>query len=443
MKKILLFALLALSVSRLPAQVNGVKTLLIQNKFKEAKDELDKNMGNAKFTALPEAWMMKALIYATLSMAEGTKNTPQGDKLAEEAMAAFQKYQQMDPKLSLIDDPIYKDGPINLYNSFAVSGYDDYTKDKWDVAFAKFKKAVQMSDLLIANKVFTMTLDTTIVYLAGVTAQNSKNVDDALIYYKRLADIKMKGDGYENMYKYMVYNYFVKKDFSNFEKYKALGAELFPTSEYFTYDKIDFAYDVATSFDDKVKTVEEVLAAEPNNYKGNLLLGQIIFDTLHPRRENDPVPSNAAELESKMVTAFNKATAAKPDDVTGFLFLGDHYYTKADKINEARTQHASDMKARTKPGAMASKEDVAKRDLLDKQYLDAMEMARDPYEKAAALFAAKPTLDMREKQQYKKVCNYLSEIYAFKKVMSKAKPADQQKFAAEEKKWNDRYDSIK
>ena len=50
---------------------------------------------------------------------------------------------------------------------------------------------------------------------------------------------------------------------------------------------------------------------------------------------------------------------------------------------------------------------------------------------------------MRDKQQYKKAASYLADIYANKKVNAKGKPADQAKYAAEEKKWNDVYDSIK
>ncbi len=101
------------------------------------------------------------------------------------------------------------------------------------------------------------------------------------------------------------------------------------------------------------------------------------------------------------------------------------------------------MKARTKPGAMASKEDIAKRDALDKEYGETLEGAREPYEAAAAIFATKADMHTRDKQQYKKAASYLADIYAFKKAMAKGKPADQAKWAAEEKKWNERYDSIK
>ncbi|HAL94926.1 MAG TPA: hypothetical protein DCP55_02930, partial [Chitinophagaceae bacterium] len=102
----------------------------------------------------------------------------------------------------------------------------------------------------------------------------------------------------------------------------------------------------------------------------------------------------------------------------------------------------------TKPGTMASKEDVAKRDALDKEYGDTMDGAREPYLAAAGIFserAEKGELEPRDKQQYKKVCGYLSDIYGFKKAMAgKAKNlTDKAKWEAEEKKWNDRYETIK
>ena len=86
---------------------------------------------------------------------------------------------------------------------------------------------------------------------------------------------------------------------------------------------------------------------------------------------------------------------------------------------------------------------MQKRDALDKEYAQSLDATIAPYEKAAAIFAAKPTLTMRDKQQYKYIAADLGEIYAYKKTQAKNKPADLAKFTAEEKKWNDLYDSIK
>ena len=126
--------------------------------------------------------------------------------------------------------------------------------------------------------------------------------------------------------------------------------------------------------------------------------------------------------------------------------MGDHFINKASKVNDRREAHSKDMKARTKPGAMSSKEDIAKRDALDKEYGETLEQAREPYEKVAAIFANKVKqeneLEMRDKQQYKKAVSYLADIFAFKRAMAKGKPADQAKYSAEEKKWTDAYDAI-
>ena len=443
MKKITLFTILFLTVSLIHAQsVDDVKKYLILGQFKEGKAEIDKAMGNAKFAGKAEAWIMKMAIYGVLAIDDKEKNEALKEQYANDSYKAFKKYMEMEPSLSLMTSPEYKDYPIYLYNAFTMSGYTDYTKEKWDPAYEKFKVASSLSDLLIEKKVMLTNFDTTVVYLAGITAQNSKHTDEAIGYYKRLADIKIPGEDYENLYKYLVFNFFLKKDFTNFEKYKAIGASLYPKTEYFTFDKLDFAYDLATSFDERVKMLEEVLTAEPNNAKGNLLLAEILYDTLHSSKDGAALPGNAAELEKRMIELFNKAASLNPTDIMPYLFLGEHLYLKAQEINDARSAHAKATQARTKPGAKASADDIAKRDQLDKQYLDAMIAAKEPLEKAGEIFASK-TLDTREKQQYKKIANDLSEIFGYMKVMAKNKPADQAKYAEQEKKWNERYDGIK
>jgi len=444
MKRVLFLATMVLFVFSGNAQkYEDIKNQLVFNKFKEAKVELDKAMANAKFTSKAEAYILKAAIYAGLSMGDAVKNTPDGDKFASDADAAFKKYMEMDPALSLVKDPIYQNGPINLYSNYYTSGYTDYSAEKWQSSYDKLKKAVEYSDLLISQKLLQAAIDTNVLILAGITAEKTNNKEDAVKYYSKLADNKVTGDGFESVYRFLVSHYFAKKDFASFEKYKALGKELFPKSEYFDFDKVDFAVGLQDNFEDKVKAVEEVLATDPDNFKANEVLGEIIFEVLNPRDDSIAIPANAADLESKMVNAFNKAAAAKPGFEVPYLYMGDHFINQAVKVDDERTKLAADIKARTKPGTMASKEDVAKRDAMDKKYGDVLEKSKEPYEKACAIFAAKPKLEIKDKAQYKKAASYLADVFAFKKVQAKGKPADQAKYAAEEKKWNDLWDSIK
>lgn len=445
MKKLLLLTVLV-SIGLIAGSQNyeTIRNEALLQQFQKAKEDLDKAWSNSKFTSKPEAYILKAFVYASMAMDPKLKGSEQFTSLLNDADAAYRKYKEMDPALTLVTDQIYQNGPVNLYSAYYTAGYEDYSAKKWESGFSNLKKAVEYSDLLIDKKLLTASVDTNVLILAGITAENGGRKDDAAKFYSRLADKKITGDGFESVYRFLVSHYFGKKDMASFEKYKAIGGELYPKSDFFSFDKIDFAVGLVDNFDAKLKAVEEVLAGDPNNFKGNEVLGEIIYDTLNPKDETVPMHSNAAELEKKMVSAFQKAAAAKPGYENPFLYMGDHFINKAVKVDGERTAFAAEMKTRTKPGQPNSKEDIAKRDALDKKYGDALELAKEPYEKATEIFKAKTSLEQKEKQQYKKAASYLADIYAFKKAMAtKAKSPDAAKYAAEEKKWNDLWESIK
>ena len=422
-----------------------VKTLVMLNQIDKAKTDIDKAFGNAKYTSKPEAYILKATIYSTLANTDAKKGTPEGQQLIDDAEAAFTKFRELDPSMTLLSEPMYQNGAVNLYSNFYTAGYNDYSKKEWNGALTKLKKAISYSDILIRLKLLTSALDTNVLILAGITAESGGFKEDALIYYQKLANAKVGGEGFEGVYRYLITYSFGKKDMEAFERYKALGKEVFPNSDYFDYDKVDFAVGLANGFEEKLKAIDELLATDPDNFKANQVLGEILYDTLDPREQDAVLPANYEELEKKMINAFTRAAKARSGYEIPYLYIGDHFINKAAVVSEKRDQHAQDMKARTKPGTMASKDDIAKRDALDKQYGETLEGAKEPYQAAAAIFAAKGELEVRDKQQYKKAVTYLADIFAFKKAMAgKAKnPTEQAKWAAEEKKWNDIYDSIK
>ena len=442
---LLLAAFFAASTAVVAQNYDPVKTLVMLNQLEKAKTDIDKAFANAKYTSKPEAYVLKSVIYSGLANAEGKKGTPVADQLIAEAEAAFSKFREMDPSMALLSEPMYQNGAVNLYSSYYTAGYTDYSNKNWPDALTKLKKAISYSDILIKLKLLSSSLDTNVLILAGITAESGGFKEDALEYYKKLANAKVGGEGFEGVYRYLITYSFGKKDMEAFERYKSLGKEVFPKSDYFDYDKVDFAVGLANGFEEKLKAIDELLLTDPDNFKANQVLGEILYDTLDPREEGAVLPANYAELEKKMINAFNRAAKARPGYEIPYLYIGDHFINKAAVVSEKRDQHARDMKARTKPGTMSSKEDIAKRDALDKEYGETMEGAKEPYEAAAGIFAAKGELDTRDKQQYKKASSYLADIFAFKKAMAaKAKnTADQAKWAAEEKKWNDRYESIK
>ena len=389
----------------------SIKTLVTLGQLEKARQEIDVSMTKPEFVAKPEAYILKAYIYSSLANAESKRNTAEADLLAAAADAAFMKYKQMDASLGLLSDALYQNAPVNLYGGYYVLGYNAFTAKNWDAAFNKMKKAVEYSDLLISRNLLPVKIDTNVLILAGIVAENNNKPDEAVLYYSRLADNKIMGEGFESVYRYLVSHYFQKKNYTLFEKYKTLGASLYPSSEFFKYDKVDFAVGLSTSFASQLIAVETILLTEPNDYKANQVLGEIIYRQLHPAEKKE-IPANAADLEKKMIAAFAKAATANPGNEFPHLYLGDHFINKAVEAKDDKT-------------------------------CTAVEKAREPYEKVAQIFAARTNLSQKDKIQYKKTASYLADIAACKKVMVQAGTPDAAKYAAEEKKWLALYESIK
>ena len=443
MKKTAFFVtMLALVLSAGAQNYKDISDKVLLRQYKQAREDLDKRMTNPKFTAKPEAYILKTTIYAALA-SDSLTPAAQRDQLLSEAEAAFTRYREMDgPEFPLMKDLMYKDGPVFLYSALFSKAYKEYQASQWESSYTLFKRLTGISDVLAAKDMLNSKFDTTVVLLTAFTADNSNHKDEAYTYYARLADNKVAGAGNDFIYRFLVLNSFQKNDMAAFDKYRALGKQFYPGNEYFDYDKTDFAVGLSGAFDTKLKAMEDVLAKDPSNYKANLTVAQLIYDTIHPRDGGVP-HANAEALEGRMIEALTQAANAKPDDELIFLVLGDHFIDKSDKLNDARAAHVEDMKKRTKPGTQPSKADIQKRDDLDRQYGEAYDKAREPYEKAAAILAAKGnSLTGSQKQQYRKVAGYLGDIYNFKKAQAK-NPADVAKYTAESKKWNDLYDALR
>jgi hypothetical protein len=447
MKRILIAAIAIASFAETgrSQSLESIKTIVMLGQLDKAKTDFDKAASNPKFMGKSEAYLLKTSIYAGLSMTEQNRNTPAGNVLVADAEAAFSKYKSMEPEMTKFgEETIYQNGPINIYSNFYNQGLAGYNEKKWNEAIPALKKAIDFSDFLIGKKLLPFPLDTNLLILTGVVGERAKNEEVTSMAYGRLVNAQVSGSDFEGVYQYLVRYYFQHKDMANFEKIKMQGAKLYPQSDFFQLDRLDFAVGLVDGFNEKLNALNEVIGAESDNYKAHELRWSIIYDTLNSYEEGAVKPSNATELESAMLISLKKCTALKPQEVKNFLFLGSYYVGKKEAANEARVKFAEEVQKKTKPGTKASPADIAKRDQLDKEYYQSLEPILDPYLGAAAIYAAKSHLDAREKQQYKNIAGYLAEIYETKKKRApKDKPAEIAKWTAEEKKWNDVYESIK
>lgn len=446
MKKLLIVAILTLSIPMLTRSqsLESIKTFALLGQVEKAKAEIDKAATNAKVMGKPEAHILRASIYATLSMSEQNRNQPTGNALVQEADASFEKYKSMDPEMKkMLEEDLYKNGPINIYYNYYNQGLADYNDKKWESAIPKLEKAISYSDLLISNSLLSSPVDTNLLILTGFVAERANNAGVAIMAYNRLADAKVAGADFEGVYQYLVRHYFTSHDMPNFEKYKLLGATLYPESDFFKYEELDFVVGMEDDFSKKIIALNEYIKQKPESNKAHEFRWTYLYDTLFNIQEGDQIPAERDQWEADLLTSIKKCIELNPKDVKNYQYLGNFYVLKKDQANDARKKFAEDLQIKTKPGTKPSAADVAKREQLDKEHQEMMEMILEPYTQAAKIYSEMSDLDARSKQQYKNITGYLAEIYESKKKRASKDPAAAAKWAALEKKWNDTYESIK
>ncbi|AHF17396.1 hypothetical protein [Niabella soli] len=437
-KKVTLFAsVLFLGTVAFAQKYEAVKNALMLNKHDEAMKAFEKESANDKFYSKPEGYIIKAALYAGLSL--DSAKAAEADKNRATAMEAFNKYKEADPGMKLLEDPIYKNAPYQLYAAYFNSGVADINTKNYESAYDKFKNVVDLSDVLIAKKInLPGPIDTNANYYAGILAETVKKVDEAAKYNARLADLKVHEPKDSTVYQSLVRYYAGKNDDANFEKYKALGKQLYPQSPFFSYSKLDFAIGGSSNFEEKIANLEKIVASSPDDYNANLALAEAIFQKLDQAKEGEPKPANAAELETKMIATLKKASTLKPTDMQPLLLMGDHYKAKADALEDVMRAAEKDMDAK---GAKATAADKQKYADAKKAYIAQYALSSESFEKAADMLSKVNPLDNVQKRQYYIIAGNLAQYYFF--VGQDAKGADKAKYSALEKKYDTLYKSLK
>jgi tetratricopeptide (TPR) repeat protein len=432
----------------------SIKQYLILQMPEKAKEELDKNWSNPKFVAKPEAYILKASILSALSSkAEGDAQVA----LIDESEKNFEEYLQKDPQMSLIKDPAYANTPIVIYSSLFNRGIGFYNKKDFEASFKTFEKVCTWSEFLHKNGIADIPLDTNAILLAGASAQaTEKNDEGAFKYYKKLADNKVGGKDNEFIYRFLARKSFDKEDMEGFERYMALGRELYPEEEFYTYKEEDFVFSIEDKAE-KMRRIEGMLKKNPNNFKIQAVYGEILFDELNPRDLDSPLPEGAEEMEASMIAAFTKAAEIEPSNPLAYMNLGNHFMNKSIRANNDIVAHQKMMREKLKAatpepvkGKPAPKPptpdpaDVEKRKQLQAVYEGILVKAMQYYEKSLGIYENMSAPTTMDKQNWRNAVSNLIDINRELKnaAIRDKNAADEKKFDAAEKKYIAMYASL-
>lgn len=419
MKSLILTVLLAFTGFGLLAQkqVDKIKELLKTNKVSEAKTEIDNYLANEKNQKSSEAWYVKAKVYNAIAADANLKATVPTAR--EVAFESLKKYIELEKtvkdstqrQLSLLIDN--RQPFLDLYAGYSKDGAAFYNANNFNDAFVNFKKTLDVFDFMVAqgwtNKV---VLDTTSTLYAGIAAEKANKLDDAAIYYGKIADQKATGEGFVEIYKWLANHHKEKGDIATSQKYLNLGREVYPTEKFWTEFEVAMLREKGSA-ETLFAKYEELIKNDPNNYVPYFNYAVDLFQRVN-NPDSTKRPANPKELTDKMVQLLNKSIELKADYPESHIVLGQIYYNKGVEIDNVNKTIRPPKGGKLKPEDLKKKEEL--RNAMNKEY----DVALQHFAKVDQIWGPQGKLKPQEKQLLKEVYDLMITIYEQRQDKDKA-----------------------
>jgi hypothetical protein len=402
MRKLLLTVLLASPFTMLFAQkVEDVEEKFSKGKVDEAKEKIDKIMADPKNKDNSRAWYWKGKVYTELARLDSTNALPYD--AAAEAFDAYKRYQALDQKnlLMAIEQNV---GLFQLYDMHYNKGIKSYNDKDYAKSFTRMKRAMELEEY-IAKKGYSYNgfsfpaLDTQLINLTASAGFLAKNEDEAIPYFEKLADAKIKDKEYKEIYGVLAEYYLKKKD-PKADKYLALGKELYPDNDYWI--SLEFG-DPGTDTVKRFARYEEMIQKYPGNYA---LAMDYAIELFNYTYANEKKPADYADRQEKLASALTKALSAKSTAIANFV-MSQHIYNQIYDLEDIQRAIRGTTAADTK-----KKADVKAR--LDVKYEELQKYASAAYD----LYSAQ-TLKAQDKANLRKVIDELVDYYSRKNQQDK------------------------
>ncbi|MEP6464694.1 MAG: hypothetical protein ABJB05_00250 [Parafilimonas sp.] len=437
MKKIILFVALIFSAMYTMAQDEQVINLYVQQKqYEKAKEQVDKWLSDSKIKPKDKqtALLWKMMVYSNL-YADSALTSKYPDANTE-ALDAFNQYKDLDPTLKqLKDQSFFASGIGSLYSGSFEKGKNFFQAKQWDSAFKYFSESEGLGTFLLENKLSTSTatVDTLTVLYTAYAAQNSKHMDTAVKYYSKLADIKVGGPDYEDIYKFLIeYNSQQKND-TAFKKYLAIAKEVYPNDNAAWSQYEMSAMTANASLPELLQKYQQDAAAGGMSEDKLITYAEALATT--DKAQLDPLDSTQqVAIKLAAAQAFEKAFAL--NDTMGLYAFnsGVIYYGIYSDLDDRYSANRGE-------GAALK----AKRDAISKDETAYADTASEWLEKAYPILKAKQDRTKPETASLNRTVDYLANIYYWKRDQTKTNgnSKDYDKYDALYKQYDAEHNSYK
>jgi len=418
MKSLILAVLLVTTGFGVVAQkIDKAKDLLKANKYAEAKTEIDNFLAVEKNKNSSEGWYTKAKVYNAIAKDSMTRSSmPESRQVAFDAL---KKYIELEStikekekrQLSLTMDN--RQPFVDLYQGYSKDGASFYNANNYNDALVNFKSTLDIFDFMSTQGwTNNIVLDTTTTLYAGISAEKANKLDEAAVYYGKIAELKATGDGFIEIYKWLSDYYKQKGDVANSQKFVNLGKEIYPTDAFWLGFELDMLREKGTR-EQLFAKYEEIIGKYPDNHLFPFNYAVELYTTGY-NTDMSKRPANSKEMIQKAMDHVKKSLTLKSDFANSNMLMGQIIYNQAADIANENKAIRPPQGGKLKPEELKKKEDL--RNQVNKKYDEAI-----PYfEKVDVLLGEQGKLKMEEKGYLKDSYDLLISIYETKNNQDKA-----------------------
>ena len=318
MKKTILSVAILLSVVAgafaQKGKVTTAQTLKDSQKLDKALEAINEaidpnNPKSGKSIPWPKTWEVRGEIYRAIYASKDDNIKKLADKPLNTALESFKKALELDEKGS--GNNGVKINLTLLVNDFTDQAVKAFNDNNYELALNSFENILEIQKLPVMQET-PPTVDTVIIFNAGLAAYNAEKYEKAIEYYKEAAKYNYNG---ARTYELISASYTSLQDTANALVTLQEGFEKYPETSSILVQLINI-YMNANKVDDAMKYLELAIKQDPQNPSFYFAKGAL----------NDKLGNTDQAIES-----YEKALELKDDYFDAYYNLGAIYYNKGVK----------------------------------------------------------------------------------------------------------------
>jgi len=271
------------------------------------------NEKSEKTKVWPRTWEVRGEIYQAIYQSEEENIKKLSDNPLTEAFNSYKKALELDEK-----EKFSKSIKIKLTlltNDLTNQAVEAFNAENYEKALNSFEKIIEINDIDIIKADNLNSIDTVIIYNAGLAAFNSGEYDKAIKYYGQAAKYGYEG---AKMYSLMANAYQMKGDTLGALDCLKQGFEKYPDDNTVLTNMIQIYLDLNKT-NEAMKYLDLAIKQDPDNAKFYFAKGTLL---------------EKLEQEKDAVESYKKAIAIDNNSFNANYNLGALYYNKGVEQTE-------------------------------------------------------------------------------------------------------------